>query len=146
MFFLRQKKNVPWKPVYKIEGSVSIFGSYLFYNFTKNSSQIPWNKAKIVQKLNVFHRFKWKYYHFWSKVVYRSKIYQQTILYLGASKWASSVLVFHLPVIQWTNLSRWNIFGRILKYVGQNLNDYGRSRRILDDFGSVDITKVWSKS
>ena len=66
------------------------------------------------------------------------------ILYLGASKWASSGLVFHLPVMQWT-LLQCNIFGRILKYIGQNLNDYGRSRRI-DDFGSVDISIFWSKS
>ena len=43
--------------MYKIEGSVSIFASYLFNNYTKISSQIPWKKAKIVQKLNVFTYF-----------------------------------------------------------------------------------------
>ena len=39
-------------------------------------------------------------------------------------------------------LSKWNIFGRILKYIGQNLNDYGRNCRILEDFGSVDISRI----
>ena len=51
-------------------------------------------------------------------------------------------MVFYLPVMQWTTLSQWNIFGKILKYISQNLNDYGRNRRILEDFGSVDITKT----
>ena len=51
-------------------------------------------------------------------------------------------MVFYLPVMQWTTLSQWNIFGKILKYIGQNLNDYGRNRRILEDFGSVDISKI----
>ena len=26
--------------------------------------------------------------------------------------------------------------------IGKNLNDYGRNRRILDDFRSVDISKI----
>ena len=51
-------------------------------------------------------------------------------------------MVFHLPVMQRTPLSQWNIFGKILKYIGQNLNDNGQNRRILEDFGSVDISKI----